>query len=774
MADIFTPSKGGDVENFTGRSQGGTPHRAQEFTATGTTVDPLNTLLEGAGKLFFSGVSGMDNLIKEDIKEQILVDVDAAQSANGLGEFNRRADFLNSETDSLPDIDREISSLERLKKAKESGAFNERSYYTQLLATSRRLRNQYPSYRAEIDAKMQSLSGVDPANAILRMIDGEQKAAAAAARAKANDQEKFLLNNAKYAYGLPDTMSISDKISIINRRKQGEHLIELETKAASLRDKNQEEAREQIFASAAKRLAIQSDNDRTVVLSAMGLPIAEAEKKWQDMLNQGTMTPEIEQGLRGLETQLRVELPRRIEEIQAFANQNNLSPAQTSALIDQASFRHKALIQSLERKDLRPLAIAETALKIEEINDRNVVRAVEGVRVQAALGRELSPETMKVYSSQPNAMSATGRIATEVASLSLLNKTPVSAAMKEIERRSEGKATEEDILHPIRANVQTLGAEDPKVAAKAAATLYQVGNNNMMATIPGNRVDIYQQVFGVKAQKDVEKIGDPVLIKHMAASAIANAKDVIAKSVRTVMAANENTLDQQYVYDINTGQIRDIGKVVLSPLEEFSTYQRASSAIAGQAARNELANINATFSVLRPLVEKTGLDWNNVVLDLFKASGADPYRPAEPWRTPGQWFSQLSTAVINALRPGRDTEFPGFSGGGGSDEVGGGEGKDRLSSMSPEAEESLQRLIDAGLLKVDEKDQARRRGYNQEYREVTDMLDKKLLETFLMIQENVDGTQSDVIESNLELIQELRKQVRDLDNIRSEIFKNGY
>lgn len=93
----------------------------------------------------------------------------SATSEDGAGGGGGGEDDLAPPTTPLPTpAQNQLNTLARTKAAVDAGAHPSSDYYTKLNAVVSQLRSQYPGYADQIDASVSKITGVIPANALLR------------------------------------------------------------------------------------------------------------------------------------------------------------------------------------------------------------------------------------------------------------------------------------------------------------------------------------------------------------------------------------------------------------------------------------------------------------------------------------------------------------------------------------------------------------------------------------------------------------------------------
>lgn len=123
-------------------------------------------------------------------------------SGTGLGTGGGSADPMRA--NKPPNEDGIKNDYSRIQAAYNQGKISDRNYYAQLEVMNRSLRSRYPGYRDEVDAMVQNITGVTPANALRKAVLSDLQTAQSSSDALTKERQKFIISNMQY---LPkDTM----------------------------------------------------------------------------------------------------------------------------------------------------------------------------------------------------------------------------------------------------------------------------------------------------------------------------------------------------------------------------------------------------------------------------------------------------------------------------------------------------------------------------------------------------------------------------------------
>lgn len=138
--------------------------------------DTAQAAIKGAADIFRLGVTVTDDNYKREIKEEARIAVDKERDL-AIAELHSLSRPAIQGGRPIPDeIKRDADKLAVMKQAVNQGAYMESNYVGALDATARKLRSRYPGYRDHIDETMKQLTGMDPANALVRELRQDAQA----------------------------------------------------------------------------------------------------------------------------------------------------------------------------------------------------------------------------------------------------------------------------------------------------------------------------------------------------------------------------------------------------------------------------------------------------------------------------------------------------------------------------------------------------------------------------------------------------------------------
>lgn len=198
MAQFVQYNETPQPENYSGRSRGidaAKPNQA------------FGTLFEGLGTLVDSGVKAADQRNISGLNKELETGIDAIRGAQGVDAAVQDATITGGETGANvpgggtsppPGVSVATSEIARINQAYKEGKIGDTYYYSKVEALARQVRNKYPGYREQIDQKVSSIIGTNPANALRTSLISDLKQAQSTAQSRQNSDESILERGKNY------------------------------------------------------------------------------------------------------------------------------------------------------------------------------------------------------------------------------------------------------------------------------------------------------------------------------------------------------------------------------------------------------------------------------------------------------------------------------------------------------------------------------------------------------------------------------------------------
>jgi len=209
MASFVPDLREGEAPNFMGYSRGTGPNRA------------FSALFEGVGSTVGAAAGFLDEKNKTDIYNEVDKKVSDIRASYGVDSESQVAGATpvpgpdGTAPGPIPaDLKGSSDYLSRLQKGYMSGTIKEVHYYGQLNNVVKDMRLKYPNYNQYIDATIQNITGVTPANAVVSQLRQDALAEANAAKAESAKQETYInQNQAEVVTAFPDYFQNPSKYS---------------------------------------------------------------------------------------------------------------------------------------------------------------------------------------------------------------------------------------------------------------------------------------------------------------------------------------------------------------------------------------------------------------------------------------------------------------------------------------------------------------------------------------------------------------------------------
>lgn len=253
----------GQTEEFRGKKQ---QHlgEAQQYEGKAEAFEGqgFEALFKGLGDIFTSAVKTADSVIKSEIDAELYSAVDAERTAytKQLIDTGKTAtpaelvpaqgtvqsDELSSQgrRSSVPmEIDEGLKQAEAMTAARANGKMSQTDYIARINQLAQRMRSRFGGHRDYIDAKMAEVSGMNPANALVRSLIQDINATVTAQNAGRNKLESKILQHIDDIPGLQNdyigwkqgNITDTDILTKINKSLSWKN--DIEHRAARLKDR---------------------------------------------------------------------------------------------------------------------------------------------------------------------------------------------------------------------------------------------------------------------------------------------------------------------------------------------------------------------------------------------------------------------------------------------------------------------------------------------------------------------------------------------------------
>lgn len=239
MASFVNYGQTPQAENYSNRSRGvdvAGPNKA------------LGTLFEGVGKVVDTAITTIDNNNILNINDELRTGIEAIRGAQGVDAAVNDPTVTGGETGGVrgtvsapPGVASATSEIARINAAYKEGKIGDTYYYAKVESLARQVRNKYPGYRDEIDKKVSSIIGTNPANALRSSIISDLKQAQSGIQSRQNSDEAIIERGKEYLSAPQYQQFLTDKSpETINKLKLTIQQGELQKQTVSTAKQNYE------------------------------------------------------------------------------------------------------------------------------------------------------------------------------------------------------------------------------------------------------------------------------------------------------------------------------------------------------------------------------------------------------------------------------------------------------------------------------------------------------------------------------------------------------
>lgn len=472
------------------------------------------------------------------------------------------------------------SQVQRLQAAYSQGKIGETYYMTQLEAMNRSIRAKYPGFRDEVDAMVQNITGVTPANSLRKAIEHDLNAAQTQSDAMNKMRIEFIKSNLGYlgpevmkreAEGKP--YSMAELMTMVQPQKIAEQNMSL-VKAQLEVKKAQGNAKSEDALAVANEVIGSMDQKLMNSTSKNGISInGWLSERLNELKENKTLTPEKEAQLKAEFLQMKTGYFNALNEmfnqpLQPGSKHTLASaiadPGKQKQLTDLAMEKFNNIEASLTNKDYGLLY--QTANTINSINNSDAKRLMEKydtVRAVSAIAKMpgMANVLQNVMTSKPELYS------------DLQNQ--LSSAIS---------------IHNL-----TGGVHQPKGATSTVDDL------NTFASAPGGRTPAGMNRFLMDRANEVSNLAIPADMRLNAAKKLfspENSKFIFKFTDPDSKLKMFNYLTSPQV----TQSMQELGKKEPALWDNYSRWSMGSFALAFREKMNDVNNVNYR--------EWIGIKWN--------------------------------------------------------------------------------------------------------------------------------------------------------------------
>ena len=624
MADFNTKIKDADTgSSLVGASQGikapvakVTATKATTLVDTSASANTRAGMVQDAGSLFGSAVTVVDQGIKRDIENTARQEGDTIFSEFGVGD---QATLEQTITNEPPpkDINKVAQNLARLQNAYDRGVISENSYAARFESVSRQLRARYPGHRDYIDNQISKISGINPANTLIRNMMSQAASGKDAAVQEERRRLSYLEEVTKAGVGVGfipgiEQMSYMDMLKATGPAYAEKNKITVLKSQAEAMKAQGEVATEKYKEAARRDINILTTKTFQDVTSPFGKNYQELTTNIKAAMQDNKVSTEEAAALRAQLGNFKNGFMAAVTKTTLANYGNELSEKDREDVMSPAV----TFIKRIEDALLNPqtgdlLRMSHEMEYMKTSDDLDFVKSDSNVAMAATARRVLGDDASKLfieYSAQIKA--DRDKLLFDHANDTIFGtNTGVSlqAAINQASARGSTDPTLKQNLLRSSLDVIKSRSTSPEAKQKAATALFGVRNSSFLEesvteTQQGQVFSAMVNTETLKALKEMEAAGNPdglARFKSWTKSSFAP----IFRSTADTIRQNTEGMSSSLIFNEKTGQIE-----VPSNLE---------GAAGGRGGTNPEARENQRLSGIRAPVDKlnSGLRALKVVLD---------------------------------------------------------------------------------------------------------------------------------------------------------------
>lgn len=501
MAEVKTSLPGIGTPDYTRMSQGSIPD-----TSTATLVKDL-------GETFIAGVNAVDQGIKSFLRDDLAKEIDATRD-DSIKQTAVDTEALLGKTkpEVPPDLEASLDRASRMSKAKALKSSSDTHYYAQLDSTVRNARARFPAYRDYIDDYVSKLTGVVPANALRRALQGQQAALqqntqdptkelqsllqkGAEAGVYFSDINENIKNGTVTASVLADArQKVFEAVAAKNLQTVKSNAIELKLKENKITGEEAKIA----FRDRALNLTIETlGQDRTTFSKLASY----TEPQFLDFVkNNPDKVLETVTHLNNIELKLKLRLR---QEAAAKGYDKYMSKEEIDSEVNtKMDFAFGYLKQALNDKDFGALNLAANELKAMQDSDQRRLMGDQNIRTIKAFTTAVGPQNAQwLHAKNPGLASAIAKADYSTALSRTLGKSVPGIEFKTAQE--ELKRIADDTSIPVKEKSSRsqaviegtmnafLKADDPGIVESAAAALF-TGKEPLINAVGKGKSKLYE------------------------------------------------------------------------------------------------------------------------------------------------------------------------------------------------------------------------------------------------------------------------------------------
>ncbi len=588
------------------------------------------TIFKGVAKVAGDVTQGVDTVIKLDLDKTLREGVDNIRQAHifeGTAQLEGALSTANK-TDELPvGVRQGMDRIDTLTKAKRFGSISDTNYLTQVADLVSGVKTRYSGYTKEIDEKIKSIVGVDPANALRASIVSDIDALRTQQASQQNKWDTYVAQKgSKFPVGYENMTEAEIRMSVAKTEKS-EHDLDMYKKQYDLLTEHGLDARSQTKDNYSKQL------NRNVAVSMNATMDSFAKKlgpNWLDDIALGKMNPESRKAaIAGVDKLIRSVDTAAVTLANSPASDKE--PGTTFASVITRGGKQKELDDAIEWAK-RPLMMIKKA--VEEGDAVSLKLATAQLKaMESEVGLEMhrqNPELMQLEVLQkaigPAAyntllttkdtglMEPSIRVSKDIFRIKntkevALEGKSLSDSIKESREKniSSPQVNREIINRPITLLTSKDPLTTPEVKANAAKSIFLDNDPGFLLrnTPPSQKMDVYTKLVNEETRAAVKGLG-PDIYQNYTKWADENFKNVFKDTASTIVYNVTSSPYYTIAYDPESNRI----KTTLT--NDGVRYQAGGgglvSAVIPKQTADAVSKLNAGLASIEGVYKDAGID----------------------------------------------------------------------------------------------------------------------------------------------------------------------
>jgi len=563
--------------------------------------------------------------------------------------------------------------LQKLALARRQGKISENSYAARLDSTARQLRARYPGHRDYIDSTISSITGMKPANEIIRNLDQEAQRLQAKSEKAADKKLAYIEEITKAGIPVPPRWQEMEHAELIMAAAPYyKEMADINRNKAKLElsDKTKTAYKELEVETVQREVSLTTRSLLDNVYNATGANYGSVRAQLDKFAKDPRSLTEQDQAqltasFRQMKLSFNTELNR------SLLNYPTLDPKQREAILAGPKQIIEDLELAIKDKDVGALSTIHNFLEAsKDSDDIKLMDAAPALRSLASVRRQFGDDAaIFLAKSNGDVLAARDKALLGLAHSRMFNTDgkPGTSVKEEFENaKAKGVKSREFYRGLIAPNVDTLlsSKTTPEGLAKAAEALYGDKNIGFISKLdPGDRITVFRRLTSPQVHarlKQVAEQGDKKLYDNYTRWTLDSFNGMFTDSLNTIRNVRVDSNLKEVVLNDQTMQFSLVDNPLyttkslsLEGLNPVTSVRNAADITATAGAGTAIERLNAATTAIMPILKERGIDPTKYLTDAFKGMGFDPAEAKAKYQTTGDLAYGLVTKMIESVVPSK-------------------------------------------------------------------------------------------------------------------------